>query len=1014
MALTTRDARAFVKEVVAPAVYPERVPLEITARHLAGEPLRADEAVAGRFEPFGVGDRWGGMWATTWFRFRATVPAGWAGGDVVAVIHLGGARTVGFSAEGLVWTPDLRPVQGLHHEHREYRPVPAAGAGSQVDFYVEAAANPIPRWHVKDWPRLEPDYDGPPLYALQQADLAVADRDVEALALDMDAVIQMAEWMEGRRAEAIAALDDAMGVITAGGAAACAKGREVLRPVLDRPGPRPAVGSRHTVKGVGHAHIDTAWLWPVRETKRKCARSFANQLRVLEEYPEHQFVCSQAVQYQWISQDYPHLYDAIRSAVAAGRWEPVGGMWVEADCNVPSGESLVRQLVHGKRFFLDQFGVETHELWIPDVFGYSAALPQIAAAAGIDVLITQKMSWNDTNQFPHSTFWWEGHDGTRLLAHFPPANTYNGNVSVAELLNDERNFKDGDRSRLTLYPYGYGDGGGGPSANQVEAARRLHDVDGLPRLDIGPLRDFLAELRSETAAGVTLDTWVGELYLEAHRATSTTHADVKLANRRCEEALRAAEMWSVAAGLDPGRVNRTLDPLWKRLLLHQFHDIIPGSSIAWVYRDAAADHASILDGCRILEDEAHTHLAPSEGPALTAFNPSTYDREEVVELPGGGLRTVAAPGCGWAPVPARPPSTNGSGRVDIGPGFLDNGILRVTYDPSGLLTSVWDHEARREVLAAGERGNLFQLHEDHPKAFDAWDVDRDYLDQRTDLDGPADGPAERAETGALRAAVRFRRSFGKGSAIEQTIRLTAGSRRIEFHTEVDWQERHRFLKVAFPVAVRSTRATYEIQHGHVERPTHANTSWDAARFEVCGHRWADLAEPGYGVALLNDCKYGYDVRGHTLRLSLLRGPGYPDPDADRGRHRFAYALLPHPGDLRQGRVVEEAEAFNLPLVVRPGRRGGPGRIVAVDRPGVSVEALKPADDGTGTVLRVCEVHGSRHPATITLHRPFVAVERTDALERPLGPVDHDGNRVTLDLRPFELVTLRFLHGRPVG
>ena len=1014
MAITAKDARAFVKEIVAPAVYPERVPLDVTARHLPGEPLPADRAVSGRFEPFRAGDRWGGMWATTWFRFRATVPAAWAERDVVAVIHLGGARTVGFSAEGLVWTADLRPVQGLHHEHREYRPVPEPTAGSEVDFYVEAAANPIPRWHVKDWPRLEPDYDGPPLYALEQADLAVADREVEALALDLDTVIQIAEWMEPLRAEALAALDDAVGVITAGGAGAAAKARAALRPVLDRPGSPPARRRRHTVTGVGHAHIDTAWLWPLRETRRKCARSFANQLRLLERYPEHQFVCSQAVQYDWIRRDHPDLYEAIRSAVAAGRWEPVGGMWVEADSNVPSGESLIRQLVHGKRFFLDQFGVETHELWIPDVFGYSAALPQIAAAAGVDVLITQKMSWNDTNQFPHTTFWWEGHDGTRLLAHFPPANTYNGNVSVAELLNDERNFKDGDHSDHTLYPYGYGDGGGGPSAQQLEAARRLGDLEGLPRLVIRPLRDFLAELKSEAAAGAGLETWVGELYLEAHRATATTHADVKLGNRRGEEALRAAELGSVAAGLDPGRVRRTLAPLWESLLLHQFHDIIPGSSIAWVYRDAAADHAAILEGCRTLTREAHTHLAPPEGPALTVFNPSTYDRDEVVELPGGERSAVSVPGCGWAPVPLRPPIASTAAPtaapVEAGPGYLDNGILRVTYDPSGLLTSVWDHEARREVLAAGERGNLFQLHEDHPKAFDAWDVDREYLDHRTDLDGPLDVPAELVENDGLRAAARFRRSFGEGSAIQQTIRLTAGSRRIEFHTEVDWQERHRFLKVAFPVAVHADRATYEIQHGHVERPTHANTTWDVARFEVCGHRWADLAEPGYGVALLNDCKYGYDVHGHTLRLSLLRGPGYPDPDADRGHHRFAYALLPHIGDRREGRVVEEAEAFNLPLVVHPGRTDGRGRIVAVDRSGVSIEALKPADDGPATVLRLCEVHGSRGPATITLHRPFVTVERTDALERPLGPVDHDGNRVTLHLRPFELVTLRFDHG----
>jgi alpha-mannosidase len=1001
----TKEARAFARDVVAPAIYPERVPFEVTARTLPGEPLPAPEAVDGAFSSFRVGDRWGGMWATTWFRMRASVPDSWLGREVAAVIHLGGARQVGFSAEGLIWTPELKPVQGLHHEHREYRLTEAAIGGDPIDFYVEAAANPIPRWHMQDWPRMDPDYAGHELYALEQADLATVDREVEALWVEMDLGIQLAEWLGHRREELLAALEIAMGSVADGGPAAASKARAALAPVLRRRGEEPALGGRHTVAGVGHAHIDTAWLWPIRETKRKCARSFANQLRLFDRYPEHHFVCSQAAQYQWMKDLYPDIYAGIQARVADGRWEPVGGMWVEADSNVPSGESLVRQFVHGKRFFRDEFGVESHEMWIPDVFGYSAALPQIAAGAGVTVLITQKMSWNDTNPFPRSTFWWEGHDGSKVLAHFPPAATYNGEFTVAELLNDSRNFREGDRSVHSLYPYGFGDGGGGPSAHQLEAARRLGDVDGLPRVAIGTLGDFLAQIGGEAEEG-RFETWVGELYLEAHRATSTTHADVKLANRRSEEALRAAEMWAVAAGLDGASTNRRLDPLWKLLLVNQFHDIIPGSSIAWVYRDAAREYGEVLAGCRGLVDEAQQHLAPEHGPAMVVFNPSTYDRAEVTALPSGDLAWMAVPGCGWAPVPSVP--MPGPRPVQVGDGYLDNGLLRVTYDSAGLITSVWDHEAEREVLAPGERANLFQIHEDHPKAFDAWDVDREYLDTVDDLDGPLSVPAEIVERDQLRAAVRFRRQFDS-SVIEQTMTLAAGSRRIEFHTEVDWQERHRFLKVAFPVAVRAQQATFEIQHGHVQRPTHANTTWDAARFEVCGHRWADLGEPGYGVALLNDCKYGYDVRGHTLRLSLLRGPGYPDPDADRGQHRFSYALMPHQGDIRGGRVVEEAEAFNLPLAIRAGRVDGPGRIVSIDRPGVSVEAVKPADEGDATVVRLCEVHGSRGPANVTLYRPFAAVERTDLLERAGVPLDHSGHRAALHLRPFELVTLRFSH-----
>jgi alpha-mannosidase len=970
------EARAFLREVVRPAVHPQRVPLIVTARHLPGEPLEPAVATALEFEPFAVGDRWGGMWGTTWFRCQAGVPESWPA--VVALVHLGGAETVGFSAEGLVYDRDLRPVQGLHHEHRSY---PIAAGSSPVDFWIEAAANPIPQWELKDWPRMEPDYAGSRLYVLQQAELAMVDGAARELAADFDIAVQIAEWIEPRRDEALASLADAMAIIAGGRPDSTGAARAALSSLLSRRNS----SETHTVVATGHAHIDTAWLWPIRETRRKCARTFANQLRLLERYSEHHFACSQAVQYQWIKEDHPDLYAQIKAMVADGRWEPVGGAWVEADSNVPSGESLARQLIHGKRFFAEEFGVESHEMWIPDVFGYSAALPQIALLAGVDALVTQKMSWNDTNTFPHTSFWWEGHDGSRILAHFPPAATYNGNVSVPELMGDARNFLDGDRSSVTLYPFGYGDGGGGPAAHQLDAARRLADVEGLPRVQVGAVADFLTSLR---ASGESLATWAGELYLEAHRATATTHADIKKANRRNEEALRQAELWSVAAGVD---ANEHLDALWKLLLVNQFHDIIPGSSIAWVYRDAAADHARIATAAAAVIDSA---LAAMGAGGRAVLNPSSWDRTEVVSG-----RVVTVPGCGWAPLEGPPPTA-----VSAGDGWLDNGFLRVTYDQSGAITSVWDHAAGREVLAPGERANVLQIHDDHPRAFDAWDVDREYLESRTDIPGRVD-PAL-VHDRPHRVGVRISHRFG-ASSVEQAMWLTAGSRRIEFDVSAEWHEDHKFLKVAFPVDIRSSRATFEIQHGHIERPTHTNTSWDEARFEVCAHRWADLSEQGYGVALLNDCKYGYDVRGHTLRLSLLRAPGYPDPDADRGHHTFRYALYPHQGGPVEGRVVEEAEAFNLPLIVREPGPAGSGRLIDVDRPGVSIEAVKAADDGHGVIVRLCEVHGLRRPARVRLNRPFSNVTRTDLLERPLGDVDLADGTATLALRPFELVTLRF-------
>ena len=696
--------RQFLKTVVRPAVYGRRAPLEVSAHHLHGEPIPAIEAVGRPFTAFEVGDAWGGMWDTTWFRFRGTVPASWSGAEVVALIHLGGDQMVGFTAEGQIWDTGLRPVQGLHHRHREFVLAAEAHGGEPVEFFVEAAANPIPPWLLADWPLLLPDYRGAPLYTLQTAELAVADRSVEGLFLDMQILVELAARDPDRSEEITQVLDKARGIIDGDNvSASVVPAREVLAPLLDR-----STSSANTVVAVGHAHIDCAWLWPLRETRRKCARTFSNQLRLLERYPEHHFSCSQAVQYQWMKDEYPHLFEQIRDQVRSERWEPVGGMWVEPDTNVPSGESLVRQLVYGKRFFAEEFGVETHELWIPDVFGYSAALPQIARGAGVTALITQKMSWNDTNTFPHTSFWWEGHDGSRLLAHFPPANTYNGDFSVGEVAAGQDRVLGSDGTARNLYPFGYGDGGGGPNHTMVERFRRLADLHGLPRAAIGTVAGFLHGLAREAD---DLPVWVGELYLETHRATLTTHAEVKLANRRAEEALRAAELWSVAASVDR---RPDLDRAWKLLLLHQFHDILPGSSIHWVYEDTAREQAEVLAIAGSVVTAAQTLVAGGdEAEGMVAFNPSSTDRTEVVELPDGSLALVSAPACGWSSVsPAW--SLGGTDRVDVGEGWLDNGLVRVEWDDDGLLTSVRDLAAARQVLADDERGNLFQLHDDHP------------------------------------------------------------------------------------------------------------------------------------------------------------------------------------------------------------------------------------------------------------------------------------------------------------
>ncbi|MDH7570868.1 MAG: glycoside hydrolase family 38 C-terminal domain-containing protein, partial [Armatimonadota bacterium] len=681
-------------------------------------------------------------------------------------------------------------------------------------------------------------------------------------------------------------------------------------------------------------HIDVAWLWPLRETVRKCSRTFATALRYMQKYPEYRFGQSQPQLYAFTREHYPALYQRIKEAVQAGRWEPVGAMWVEADCNIPSGESLVRQVLHGKRFFMEEFGVETEILYLPDVFGYSAALPQILKKSRVHYFMTQKISWNQFNKFPHHTFWWEGLDGTRIFSHFLPADTYNGVFTPEELRRAERNFRDSDRASSWLYLFGYGDGGGGPTAEMLEAAKRVKDLDGVPRVEQEFARDFF---RRAAAEAKDLPVWVGELYLELHRGTYTTQAHNKRMNRRCEFLLRDAEFLSaIRPGGLSGYPREALDRCWKLVLLNQFHDVIPGSSIGWVYEDSRRQYDEVArTGHSIVEDALKALSASIDAAGLShpvvVWNTLSRPGREVVSYPleehapgsvvsargerwpvqvvegedgRRALFVAEVPPCGYAVYDLSSAEAGGSefDSVTVGDGYLENGVLRVEWDGRGLLTRVFDKRCGREVLAAGAAANLFQLFDDRPNNWDAWDVDVFYAETGRDLTEVAG--IRIVERGPVRGAVEFCRHFGN-SSIRQVMRLSSGSARLDFVTEVEWHESNALLKVAFPVAINASRATYEIQYGHVERPTHINTSWDMARFEVVGHKWADLSEGDYGVALLNDCKYGYDVRGNVLRLSLLRAPKNPDPNADMGRHLFTYALYPHPGDVRLGAVVAE-------------------------------------------------------------------------------------------------------------
>ncbi|MEU9991778.1 glycoside hydrolase family 38 C-terminal domain-containing protein [Streptomyces sp. NPDC048045] len=990
--------RRVLDERIRPAVYPESVPLQVAVWHAPGEPVPVAEGLAAEPAPIEVGSRWGAPWGTSWFRVTGTVPEAWAGRTVEAVLDLGFDENMpGFQCEGLVYRPDGTPVKGLNPRNQWVRIGAPVAGGEEVRLHIEAASNPV----ILDYHPFRPTHLGDkdtaghePQYTLTRMDLAVLDETVWQLVLDLEVLGElMAELPadSARRWDVLRAVDralDAVDLQDVGGTAAAA--RERLTGVLSA----PAVPSAHRISAVGHAHIDSAWLWPLRETVRKVARTTSNMTALIEDEPEFVFAMSQAQQWAWVKEHRPEVWARVKKAVAEGRFVPAGGMWVESDTNMPGSEAMARQFVHGKRFFLDEFGIENEEAWLPDTFGFAAGLPQIIKAAGSKWLLTQKISWSRTNTFPHHTFQWEGIDGTRIFTHFPPVDTYNCSMKGSEIAHAARNFKDKGRARHSLAPTGWGDGGGGTTREMVAKAARLRNLEGSAAVVWETPRAFFEKAEAEYPEP---PVWVGELYLELHRATLTSQAKTKQGNRRSEHLLREAELWAATAAVRAGfpYPYEELDRIWKTVLLHQFHDILPGSSIAWVHREARATYERIaaeLDG---IVGAAQRALA-GRGDMPLVFNAAPHPRAGV---PAAGAATPQAQG-----------ATTLAPRPDGGH-VLDNGLLRIEIDARGLVVSARDIGADRETIAPGTAANLLQLHPDFPNMWDAWDVDEFYRNTVQDLTD-----ADAVTAGQDGASVRIVRSFGS-SRVTQVLTLPPGERRLELDTEVDWHETEKFLKLAFPLDLHAERYASETQFGHFHRPTHTNTSWEAAKFEACNHRFVHLAEPGWGVAVVNDSTYGHDVtrtvrtggdRGTTttVRVSLLRAPRFPDPETDQGVHRFRHALVP---GAQIADAVREGWRINLPERRTTGA-AEVAPLVTADHEAVVVTAVKLADDGSGdVVVRFHEAHGGRARATLTAHFAVADVTVTDLLERPGGdaePPAVDGERITVRLRPFQLMTLR--------
>jgi alpha-mannosidase len=1012
--LTRQRLQNFASEAnLRGKVYPQRAPISL-AVYSAPDRITFAEAIRASYRPAQVGEQFGPLWSTHWFKVDIEIPAAWKGEEVhllwdstsEACVWQDGEPLQGLTGSGTGWTPNAtRPAYTLSRK---------ASGGERLSFYIEVACNNL-FGIVGD---STPSHIG----LLRQAEIAVFDREAWDLLWDFMTVADMAQYLPANTPRGGQALWAANAIVNTCNLEDRSTWKEARKIAAQYLAAHNGDG-QHNLSAVGHAHIDTAWLWPLAETQRKCVRTFASAVRYMEDYADYQFACSQAQQWEWIKTQHPGLWDKLKARVKQNRFVPTGGTWVEPDCNIPSGESLVRQFLFGQRFFRKEFGITCTEFWNPDVFGYSGALPQIMRGAGIEFFLTQKLSWNQMNKPTSSTFLWEGIDGSRVLTHFPPADTYNAMVTVQEALFNVSNFKDHERANESYLLYGFGDGGGGPTVEMLERLKRMKDVDGLPRMESRTPSEFFKRCAADIKDPLV---WVGELYFELHRGTYTSQARNKLGNRRSELMLHDIEFLAAISHTLRGteypqdEINR----LWKLVLLNQFHDIIPGSSITEVYQDSAMHYSNILgSGAELREIALDTLVdAAGHGSNILAVNTLSSPRTEVVELPIGArgaqtaangkpLSVVSAPALGYNIAAVNrtvdSPVTVSEAEKTIS---LENQYVLAVFNREGRLINLFDKQAKRQAIAPDAQANNLVLFDDEPNNWEAWDVDVFHLEKKYAV-GAATGMRV-VESGPLRASIEVDYTLGAASTLKQTISLTSTSARLDFANEVEWQERHKFLKVEFPLNIRAQEATYEIQFGHLRRPTHFNTTWDVARFEVSAHHWADLAEPDFGVALLNDCKYGYGAQGNVLRLSLLRSPKSPDPVADMGHHSFRYALLPHAGDFRTAGVIEEGYRFNAPLLVQ-GTHAAPVEVsyFGVSAPNVIIDTIKKAEDSDALIVRLYESHGKRAALRLTSPLPVKAAARCNLLEDEEGTLTWADGGVDLNIMPFQIVTLKLTIGK---
>ncbi|WP_054955076.1 alpha-mannosidase [Paenibacillus dakarensis] len=987
-------------------------------------------------------DRFPSRQGTTYFfRKQLELPVAWSNETVGLIFESGG--------EGLLRI-NGRSHQGLDRNHK-FVTLDPARMGTTMELEIELF-DPIPE--PVD-PLNQQAVIQPPITSIRSMVVRV-NKPVQSLLYTVmivrDSMVLLPEE-DFRRTRLMQALYRAMDRFVAMNEAAIRIGQEVekleedlVREVREIGG--NAEGTEHMV---GQSHIDIAWLWPVRETVRKTSRTFSTMDALMEEYPEFKYAQSQPLLFQFLKDNDPELFERVKARIAEGRWELVGGMWVEPDLNIPSGESLMRQMLYGQRFYQEEFGKTSDIEWLPDTFGYCASLPQILKHGGIRYFMTTKLGWNDTNVFPYDLFHWVGIDGTPMLSYLNHG--VNENTLPKDIHDHWQSYRQKDVHQEQMLLYGHGDGGGGVTREMLEYIDRSELMIGQPSSRYSTAADFFRNIDEKAPK---LPTWRGDLYLELHRGTYTTHGRNKRHNRRAEMLYREAELWNALAEpvMEAGQLDRIKEKLhdgWKLILLNQFHDIIPGSAITESYVTSEKEYGEVFEkgnssleqGISILAAQVNTE---GDGMPYLVFNSLGWSRDAVIsidcdaqpdkhavydaegtrlesdastdeagraciivrvpEIPAFGCKTI------WVrsiETPVEHTTTTSDSKM---PGSSwETAYYKIQFNDRGEIVSLYDKEADREVVKHGEQANRFHFFHDRPTLWDAWDIDTRYEEQ---VAGEAELLEKRVVlSGKVKDVIRFRWRLNQ-SEITQDMILYHQDRRIDFETHVSWNESHKLLKVGFPIDVIAEKATYEIPFGTIERPTHRNTSWEQAQYEVCGHRFADVSEFGYGVSLLNDCKYGYDVQGSTIRLSLLRAPKWPDITADLGEHQFTYSLYPHKGDWREAHTFRKAAELNYEIPVhaaepKQGLLPSTHSWIPFESKHVVLDTVKLAEDGSGVILRWYEASGGRESITLRWPHSCVKVYQSNALEEEGEILPHEDGVITLSLAPYEIQTVKLVY-----